>query len=224
MGIAERREREREALRTRIVEAARDIVSEEGLDALSMRAIAERVEYSPATLYLYFKDKEELLREVVREGFRRLGAYMRREVEAAGAGANPAEQHRAVGWAYVYFALDHTAYFRVMFELPSVTRVTGPGDCCAREGASLADAGSWSYTVDTVQRAIDAGLLRASGAERGAAIAWALVHGLVSLYLGGHLAGVVGSQEDFLRLVGEAMGVVHEGWTPGVETGRSADA
>ncbi|MEX0893041.1 MAG: helix-turn-helix domain-containing protein, partial [Gemmatimonadota bacterium] len=58
MGIAERREREREQVRTLIVEAARDILSAEGLEALSMRAIAERIEYSPATIYLYFKDKD----------------------------------------------------------------------------------------------------------------------------------------------------------------------
>ena len=62
MAIEGSREKAKEALRTRIVEAARDIVSEEGLDALSMRALAERIAYSPATIYLYFRDKEELLR------------------------------------------------------------------------------------------------------------------------------------------------------------------
>ena len=58
------------------VEAARDIVSERGLDALSMRSIAERIEYSPATLYLYFRDKDELVHEVVRAGFALLQATM----------------------------------------------------------------------------------------------------------------------------------------------------
>jgi AcrR family transcriptional regulator len=77
MGIAERREREKEALRTLIIEAARDILSEQGLDALSMRAIAERIEYSPATIYLYFRDKDELIREVVCAGFERLHEFNR---------------------------------------------------------------------------------------------------------------------------------------------------
>src|SRR5690606_39937486 len=55
MRSAQSREVAKEALRTKIVEAARDIVSEEGLDALSMRALAERIEYSPATIYLHFQ-------------------------------------------------------------------------------------------------------------------------------------------------------------------------
>jgi AcrR family transcriptional regulator len=108
MGIAERREREKEALRTRIVEAARDIVSEEGLDALSMRALAERIEYSPATIYLYFRDKDDLLREVVGEGFRRLGEYSAAMIAAVGPQASPAERHRAMGRAYARFALENT--------------------------------------------------------------------------------------------------------------------
>ena len=123
MGSAERREREKEALRTRIVEAARDIVSEKGLDALSMRAIAERVEYSPGTLYLYFRDKDELLHEVVAEGFRRLSDAGKSQLEALPSGSGPVDEHRALGRAYARFALEHTAYFRVMFELPTVARV-----------------------------------------------------------------------------------------------------
>src|SRR5690349_13484924 len=107
MGIAERREREKEALRTRIVEAARDIVSEEGLDALSMRAIAERIEYSPATIYLYFRDKDALLREVVEEGFHRLGEYMREELEVVRGADNPAEEYLAMGRGYVRFAIEN---------------------------------------------------------------------------------------------------------------------
>ena len=82
MAIAGSREKAKEALRTRIVEAARDIVSEEGLDALSMRALAERIEYSPATIYLYFRDKEELLRDVVEQGFRRMSATVQEQTAA----------------------------------------------------------------------------------------------------------------------------------------------
>src|SRR5690554_886786 len=99
MGIAERRGRDREALRTRIVEAARDIVSEAGLDALSMRSIAERIEYSPGTIYLYFRDKNELLGEVIHAGFERMGEYIESEFQSLGADSSPTMQHRALGRA-----------------------------------------------------------------------------------------------------------------------------
>src|SRR5690606_18647214 len=103
----EGREQAREALRTRIVEAARDIVSEEGLDALSMRALGERIEYSAATIYLHFRDKEALLHEVVEEGFRRLSAAVNAQTAALGPDADAAERHRALGRGYARFALEN---------------------------------------------------------------------------------------------------------------------
>jgi len=213
MGISERREREKEALRTRIVEAARDIVSEEGLDALSMRAIAERIEYSPATIYLYFRDKDEMLREVVRAGFRRLGDYVRGQLREAGPEAGPALRHRSVGRAYARFALENTAYFRVMFELPTVAHVECPDDLCGR-AESMVDVNAWEVTVGIVQRGIDEGIFHVDDAERGATIAWGLIHGLTSLYLTGHLRDRVDSNEAFLELVESAMDSIGFGWAP----------
>jgi AcrR family transcriptional regulator len=119
VGTTERREREREQLRARIVEAARDILSDDGLAGLSMRAIAERIEYSPATIYLYFKDKDELIRDVVLTGFEGLGEAIVTELRRAGETAPASEQYRAMGRAYARFAIENPSYFRVMFELPA---------------------------------------------------------------------------------------------------------
>lgn len=212
MSSQETREQAREALRTRIVEAARDIVSEEGLDALSMRALAERIAYSPATIYLHFRDKEELLREVVEEGFRRLSETVRAETEALGAGADAGRRHRAMGRAYAVFALENTAYFRVMFELPTVARV-GRLEHCVPEGRAEA-ASSWCEVVATVQQAIDEGLIRIRDAQQGAVVAWGLVHGLTSLYLSGHLATVVQDHGEFLAMLELAMDSLGSGWRP----------
>jgi len=211
MGITERREREREALRTRIVEAARDIVSEEGLDALSMRAIAERIEYSPGTIYLYFRDKDELVREVIQEGFQRMALWVQREIEAASPGDNPALQHRCMGRAYAKFALDNTAYFRVMFELPGVPQLDCPSD-----GEShlheFADESAWDAMVATLQGAMDAGLITIRDAQEGAVISWGLVHGLTSLYLSGHLGMAIATHDEFLSMVERAMDSLGAGW------------
>lgn len=209
MGIAERRGREKEALRTSIVEAARDIVSEAGLDALSMRSIAERIEYSPGTIYLYFRDKNELLGEVIQAGFARMGEYIEAEFRVVGEGASPAGQHRALGRAYAKFAIENTAYFRVMFELPTVPHRCQPEEVeVGREGPCD------TLLLEVVQRAIDEGLYTVQDAETGAMIAWGLIHGLTSLYLTGHLAPKVSSSESFLQLLESAMDSLGSGWSP----------
>jgi AcrR family transcriptional regulator len=217
LGIAERREREKEALRTRIVEAARDIISEAGLDALSMRSIAERIEYSPGTIYLYFRDKEELLGEVIEAGFERMGGYIAEELAAAGKEADAARQHRALGRAYARFALENTAYFRVMFELPSVPQV----EC--RECPPEEQPGhSGTLLVETIQRAMDAGLYQLEDAETGALIAWGLIHGLTSLYVSGHCGSTIPTHEAFLTVVEKAMDSLGRGWVPRETVRREA--
>src|SRR5450432_1018809 len=67
MGVQERRAREKEELRQEIMEAARELFVKEGFDNVSMRKIAEKIEYSPTTIYLYFQDKGDLLDCIVEE-------------------------------------------------------------------------------------------------------------------------------------------------------------
>jgi len=70
MGSKQRREREKEALRQDILDAARELFVEEGYDNVSMRRVAEKIEYSPTTIYLYFEDKASLLYAICEETFR----------------------------------------------------------------------------------------------------------------------------------------------------------
>jgi AcrR family transcriptional regulator len=212
MGITERREREREQLTTLIVEAARDILLEQGLDALSMRAIAERIEYSPATIYLYFRDKEELIRHVIHHGFERLAGYMREETRKLGEGAGAVEEFAALGRAYAHFALDNTAYFRVMFELPSVAQMDH--DCPAPEQHGGPGEGPFDFVIDTVKEAAEGGLISVPNPATGALIGWGLIHGLTSLFLSGHLGEAVADREQFLALVDDAQRSLHLGWRP----------
>ncbi len=209
MGIAERREREKEMLRARIVEAARDLLSEQGLNALSMRAIAERIEYSPATIYLYFRDKDELTREVVREGFRRMQAVMMEELARLPETASGAEQYGATGRAYARFAVENAAYFRVMFELPAAAHVECP------EPAEGPDESSFVRVVESVEAGLRDGSILGGDARRIALIGWGLVHGLTSLYLSGHLVETAPDQETFMALVDEAIGALGSGWRKG---------
>jgi len=210
MGINERREREREALRTLIVEAARDLLSEQGLDALSMRAIAERIEYSPATIYLYFRDKTELIREVVREGFMRMHEYTQREVEKA-IPDGPMAEFRAMGRAYARFGIENTGYFRVMFELPGVAQMDMP---CREsdEGVTATEEPGFEAVVRAVARAADRGEIAVRDTFEDAVVGWGLVHGLTSLYLGGHLGECAQDHEQFMAIVDAAQNTLYEGW------------
>jgi len=207
MGIPERREREREALRERIVEAARDLMSEEGLTAFSMRAIAERIEYSPATIYLYFRDKDELIREVVQAGFERLRENTAEELRLLPETADAADQYAAMGRAYSCFALENTAYFRVMFELPGSARLE-----CPEVTGSGEDHGAFERVVSLLERARRDGLVDLADVRRGAVTGWGLIHGLTSLYLSGHLHGEVDSNDAFMELIEEAMHSMYRGW------------
>ena len=207
VGTTERRERERELLRARIVEAARDILSDDGLAGLSMRAIAERIEYSPATIYLYFKDKDELIREVVLAGMERLWQANREELATLPETADAADQYAALGRAYARFALENTAYFRVMFELPGAAQFDEEGEAPCVES----DVG-FERVVRVVESAASQGLMEVRDPQRTAVIGWGLLHGLTSLYLSGHLGKVVNSNEAFMQLVEEAIQSLYSGF------------
>jgi AcrR family transcriptional regulator len=207
VGVAERREREREVLRGLIVDAARDLVLEQGLAGLSMRAIAERIEYSPATIYLYFRDKEELVQEVVRTGFVRMHEVTQRELALLDETASAVDQYGAMGRAYARFALENPAYFRVMFELPA----TAEFECA--DPVEDAPQG-FEATVAMVGRAVEKGEFCALDPRRTAIIGWGVIHGLTSLYLSGHLGHEVGTSDEFIELIEHAMRSLYEGWRP----------
>ena len=81
MGIKERREREKAEIREKILDAARDLFVSEGYEAVSMRKIADRIEYSPTAIYLHFKDKEAVMRELCDLDFLALALGVREDEE-----------------------------------------------------------------------------------------------------------------------------------------------
>lgn len=104
MGVRERRERERQELRRAILDAAGEIAAAEGWQAVTIRRVAEKIEYSPPIIYEYFNSKEQIVIELLREGFRQMLADM---CAARDAHADPVEAVVAMGKAYWEFALRH---------------------------------------------------------------------------------------------------------------------
>src|SRR3982750_4398353 len=102
MGIKERQERDREAVRRAILDAARDLFIAEGYQSVSIRKIAERIEYSPAAIYSYFASKDDIFLALAAEGFHRLDE----KVCAAMSTDDPLENVRACWWAFYQFSQE----------------------------------------------------------------------------------------------------------------------
>src|SRR6266536_2967321 len=151
MGIKERQERDREAVRRAILDAARDLFVTEGYQNVSIRKIAERIEYSPAAIYGYFPSKDDIFFALAEEGFRLLcdrGAPRPEAAEVA-----PLDRVRAVFWRLYEFSREHPQYFALMFVDRSVPRIS-------REYERFAFAREMKRNIlQTVQSCIETGAL-----------------------------------------------------------------
>ena len=155
-----------------IVEAARDLLTEGGLQALSMRAVANRVGVSATAIYHYFENKEALVRGVVATGFRRMESYLRSAAERHSPGSR--ERLYAFAEAYLRFALENREYFQVLFTL----------DMQRPQRLEESPEGSgYRLLLENVARAIESGAIRRADPDLVAFHLWTYVHGLVSLLL-----------------------------------------
>ncbi|MCF7929109.1 MAG: TetR/AcrR family transcriptional regulator; helix-turn-helix transcriptional regulator [Spirochaetales bacterium] len=113
MSIQERKERERRELRKKILDAASEIVSQEGHENLTIRKLARMIEYSPRTIYLHFQDKDDLLRQIVEEGFRRT-LEMRATESGYGSGEHLVERRLR---SHIETALANRNYYRAVVSI-----------------------------------------------------------------------------------------------------------
>src|SRR5262249_6593733 len=114
MGSLERRERVKQELRTRILDAARELFVEHGYEAVTMRKIADKIEYSPTAIYFHFRDKQSLIRELCDEDFATLAQKFQKIARVA----DPIERLRRIGRAYVAFAIAYPNHYQLMFMTP----------------------------------------------------------------------------------------------------------
>jgi AcrR family transcriptional regulator len=163
------------ALKPALVRAARLILESDGLDALTLRRTARQVGVSQTAPYRHFASKEALLAEVARDGFRNLTAAV--VAAKRGAGDDLLAQFRAQAIAYVRFAVDNPARYRLMFG-PELQRAHHP---------RLAKEAERGFKV--IEEAIIAGQrasnFRHGSARHAASAVWACVHGLSQLLLDG---------------------------------------
>jgi AcrR family transcriptional regulator len=171
MGIAHRRERDREAIRERIFEAARELFVAEGYDAVTMRRIAHKIEHAPSIIYQHFADKDTLIRELCNHDFAAFAAQFDRLDRIR----DPLERLRRSGHAYVEFAVRYHNAYRLLFMRPHAAPNAG--------GAAAAKA--YEFIAVTAADAVAKGALAPEwhDYELVAQTCWAGVHGVASLHI-----------------------------------------
>jgi len=178
MGIAERREREKEQRRNAIVDAAERVFFSKGVNVATMDDVAEEAELSKGTLYLYFNSKEELYLAIHLRGVELLGKFFEEAIEKEVTGI---EKIYAIGRAYYQFFVDYPDYFNALiyFEAQSLESIN--------DNTSLAE---WTekahYTLDLVRQALVIGIndktIRPDiDPEKTAVILWAQSSGMIQL-------------------------------------------
>src|SRR3974390_67917 len=150
MGVKERREREAQETREKILDAARELFIKSGYDGVSMRKIADKIEYSPTAIYVHFKDKDELFREICHGDFQRLAqAFV-----AIGQIADPIERLRKIGQAYIEFGAKNPNHYRTMFMTPHPPI---PEPDLALQGKGNPEEDAYEFLRATVADAMKAG-------------------------------------------------------------------
>jgi AcrR family transcriptional regulator len=172
-----RREGEKNALRKKILDAARVLFVSRSYEEVTLRMIAEAVEYTAPTILNHFGSKDDLIFAICEEDFRTLRARFERIAKVA----DPVERLRRIGSAYVEFAMANPNHYRFMFM--TLHPVPGPTDLAIERGNPDQDA--YAFLRATVAEAIAAGRFRedCDDADMVAQVLWSGVHGLVSLHL-----------------------------------------
>ena len=182
MGITERKTKERQELKDLILSAAKSLFIEKGIDETSIRNIAERIEYSPATIYLYFKDKDEILHELHSQGFQELGSRM----SVLMAVGDPFERLKALGRVYIDYGRQNTEMYDLMF----IARAPMHYLDKMEEEDWNEGKGAFDFLGMTVKECISVGRFKGHDPDSLSFMIWSFVHGLVALEIRDRCKGI----------------------------------
>jgi AcrR family transcriptional regulator len=175
MGISERKERERSEMRDLILKGAQKLFLENGYEKTSIRSIADAIEYSPATIYLYYKDKNELFLALQVVAFQK----MMQEFAAVAAVQDPLERLEALGQQYIKFAIENPELYDLMFIMQAPMEALACKHEIWEDGLK-----SFEFLEMVIGNCIAAGYFRADrNVQDIALMVWSFVHGMVTIYL-----------------------------------------
>jgi AcrR family transcriptional regulator len=177
MRVKQRREMEKENLRQLILDAAREMFADEGYASVSMRKIADKIDYSPTTIYLYFKDKNDLLRQICEETFAKLG----QKLDSIGRKHGKTVHGLRKGLrAYVEFGLEHPKHYEVTFML----LLTRDLDEAEYQFAESLGKKAFDFLRSSVADSMESGAIEEGDIDLISQTLWAGIHGVTSLLIG----------------------------------------
>lgn len=182
MGIAERKAKEKEALRELILKGAKKLFLERGVEQTTIRNIADEIDYSVGTVYFYFKDKSAILHNLHSIGFQELGKYFQELFSIEDA----MERLRKMGFIYIKFALENSEMYDLMFNLKA------PMEYLQSSDNDVWDEGAKTFDLvrKTVAECIEKGHFKGHNVEPLSFMVWSLVHGMCCLEIRHRTKGV----------------------------------
>ena len=160
-------------MKSQILDAAMQLYLSEGIENVTIRNIAEKIEFSPATIYLYFKDKDQIFFQLYNLAFGKFYAEQQK-LESI---PDPLERLHKAGHQYIQWSLENPKLYDLMFILEI------PMDVIAEENCEDIGWRSFGLLKKTVSECISAGRLKLKDADLAAMMYWNMVHGIVSLLI-----------------------------------------
>ena len=198
MGIRQRREREKQEVRQAIFAAAREIALQDGWPAVTIRKVADRIEYSPPTIYEHFESKEAILVALMRQGFRLLLEEIRAAYDSA---SDPVAGLLKIADAYWDFAWKYPELYQVM---------TGLGGVPFCAGGEPAEAKAvLAYVVEVLQKVVQSIGVDVGDITEAVKMIWGTAHGLIALSM---VEGIFEHPPSGKQLVQRAMRDFLAGW------------
>ena len=178
MKSATRRKQQQDELRAKILDAARELFVAQGVEAVTMRKVAEKIGYTATTLYNHFEDKDALIHALCDADFGTLHDSFRQ----IGRIADPIDRLRKLGKTYIEFAQQYPSHFRFMFMTPHPHRSQ---EDCEESGRGDPDQDAYAFVRATVVEAIAAGAFRDDYQDPDllSQVFWSGVHGVAALHL-----------------------------------------
>jgi len=196
MGIAERKEKQKLEIRKQILEASMKLFVEEGFSNVSIRRIADIIEYSPTTIYLYFKDKDEIFYNLHEMGFLKL-QEMNKNLDDI---HNPLLRLHKMGENYIQFGIENAEFYDLMFIQPEpMDKLTEMG--CEWQNGEAA----LTRLRDTVVECMEKGYIAKTDPIVLSLSIWSTVHGLVSLATRQRLEKLVPDKANVVPMLGQSL-------------------
>jgi AcrR family transcriptional regulator len=175
MGIAERKEKQKQEIKKMILDASMKLFVEEGFESVTIRKIADIIQYSPTTIYLYFKDKNEIFYSLHELGFQKLAEVNSNLAEIK----NPLTRLFKMGENYIEFGLANQEFYDIMFISRAPMQVLEAMENC-----------DWKYgeaalhaLMATVEECMEKEYIHKGNVQAVSMAIWGMVHGLVSLQI-----------------------------------------